>query len=351
MRTLSTPRPRHDGALTFEAHESAAPTGWDDALRDAGGVVFHSEAWAGHKTHDGGAEPLFCIWRDATSGDVAGRALGIRRPPSSTRAGRIVSKLAFDSTPTGAVGAADYVAPLAGWARTCRALIEVRLGSFDALSDWAPGGVPAPRRRTEYVLPPGGEEDVWAGMRSLARRKVKKAAAGGLECRRSSGTAELERFAAIYRTTMERLQASKGLDDPAVDVDRFAGSLAALLDRDHCRLYVALRAGEIVGGTAFATFGDRAYLVYSGATDAGRDDGAPFLILFTALGDLRASGFTHINLGGAAADAADPGSVDHGLHQFKTRFGAAAEERTSGELMLRPVRARLVESARRVVGR
>jgi hypothetical protein len=351
MRPLSTSRPRHDGALTFEAHESTAPNGWDDALRDAGGVVFHSEAWAGHKTHDGGAEPLFCIWRDATSGDVAGRALGIRRPPSSTRAGRIVSKLAFDSSPSGAVDGADYVAPLAGWARTRRALIEVRLGSFDALSDWAPAGVPGPRARIEYVLPPGVEEDVWTGMRSLARRKVKKATASGLECRLSAGATELERFAAIYRTTMERLQASKGLDDHGVDVDRFAGGLAALVERDRGRLYVALRDGEIVGGTAFATFGDRAYLVYSGATDAGRDDGAPFLILFTALGDLRASGFAHINLGGAAPDAADPASVDHGLHQFKTRFGAAAQERTSGELMLHPVRARLVESARKAVRR
>jgi hypothetical protein len=351
MRPLSIPRPRHDGALTFEAHESAAPSGWDDALRDAGGVVFHSEAWAGHKMHGGGAEPLFCIWRDAASGDVAGRALGIRRPPSTTRAGRIVSKLAFDSTPTGTAVGADYVAPLVGWARTRRALIEVRLGSFDALSDWAPGSVPAPRPRAEYVLPPGGEEDVWTGMRSLARRKVKKASASGLECRLASGTAELERFAAIYRTTMERLQASKGLDETVVDVDRFAGGLAALVERDHGRLYVALRAGEIVGGTAFATFGDRAYLVYSGATDAGRDDGAPFLILFTALGDLRAAGFANINLGGAAPDAADPNSVDHGLHQFKTRFGAGVEERTSGELMLHPLRARLVESARKVVGR
>jgi lipid II:glycine glycyltransferase (peptidoglycan interpeptide bridge formation enzyme) len=107
----------------------------------------------------------------------------------------------------------------------------------------------------------------------------------------------------------------------------------------------------MVGGTMFANFADRAYLIYSGATDAGRDEGAPFLILFTALKELRASGYPNVNLGGAAGDAPDPDSADHGLHQFKTRFGAAAEPRTSGTLRLRPLRARAVERVRGLVGR
>lgn len=164
MGLFSTSRPGYDDAhaaaeLTFEAHEHAAPSGWDAELRDVG-VVFHCEAWASHKVQSDG-EPLFCIWRNAASGDVAGRAVGIRRPPRSSRAGRIVPKLAFDSSPAGAADGVDYVAPLAGWARSRRSLDEVRLGSFDALSAWAPAGVPAPRQRTEYVLPPGQDEDAW----------------------------------------------------------------------------------------------------------------------------------------------------------------------------------------------
>jgi lipid II:glycine glycyltransferase (peptidoglycan interpeptide bridge formation enzyme) len=127
--------------------------------------------------------------------------------------------------------------------------------------------------------------------------------------------------------------------------------VAALVERDRGRLYVAVQDGRIVGGTLFATFADRAYLVHTGATDAGREEGAPFLVLFTALTELREAGFVHINLGGAAPDAEKPESPDHGLHQFKTRFGAEREERTSGTIALHPMRARVVEATRRLVRR
>lgn len=350
MHALSSSRPRHDdGPLTLEVHDDGAPAGWDGALAADGGVVFHCAAWADHKGTQGG-EPLFCVWRDQDGG-VAGRALGIRRPPSGSRAGRLAARLVFDSPPTSGRRGADFVRPLSSWARRHRALIEVGLGSFDAIGSWTPGALPRPQARIEYVVPDGDADDVWGGMRSLARRKVKKAEKGGLECRAVSDRESLRAFAAIYETTLARLNASKGVPTLGLDLDRHAASLAALVDRGHGRLYAALRDGELVAATLFATFGARAYLVYSGATDAGRDDGAPFLILSTALRELRADGFPHLNLGGAAPDAPQPESLDHGLHQFKTRFGAAVEERTSGSLLLRPARARLVGTARRVVRR
>lgn len=362
MEPLSSSRPQHDAAASrrrggsgagfeLEVHEDSAPAGWDSAVRAQRGVVFHTEAWASHKTSGGDGEPVFCTWRDLVSGEVAARALAIRRPPRATRAGKLVSKLAFNSPPVGIGAGSDFVSPLERWARGRATLIQVTLGSFDATSEWAPTVLPHPQRRSEYVLPAGGEADVWENMRGRARRGVKQASKTGVECRAVVEPAALREFAEVYRTTNERLEMLKALPPSHLHVGRFVDSLTALLERDQGRVYAATQDAHIVAGTVFATFGDRAYLIYSGATDSGRDEGAPFLAMYTALRELRAEGFAFINLGGAAGDAAEEKSPDHGLHQFKMRFGANREERTSGTIVLRPLRAKLIQGAQRLVRR
>lgn len=342
------------GELTLEIHPGKAPPGWDDELLTAGGVVFHSEAWAAHKTGAGEGDPLFCLWRESSGGAIAGRGLGIRRPREGSRAGRLAAKLEFDSPPASTAGGRDFVAPLAAWAKRAPALLELKLGSYDALGAWREAPLPRPRPRLEYVLPAGGgEEELRSGMRQLARRKVKRAEKEGLEGREAPSAGELREFVAVYRTTEQRLgQAKRGyVPDVGPDAEAFAASLEQLTACGRGKLFAAFAGDRLEAGTFFATFGTRAYMIYSGATDEGRGAGAPFLAMFAALRELRAAGFEQVNLGGAAGDAADPDSVDHGLHQFKTRFGAAAEPRASGSLLIRPLRARAVEGARRLVRR
>lgn len=340
--------------LTLEIHPGKAPPGWDDALLEVGGVVFHSSAWAAHKTGAGEGDPLFCLWREGPGGDVVGRGLGIRRPGEGSRAGRLAAKLGFDSPPATASPGLDFVAPLEAWARRSPALVEVELGSYDALGPWREEPPPRARARTEYVLPPGeGEEELWSAMRKLARRKVKRAEKDGQEGREAPSAEELREFVAVYRTTEERLSQTKRgyVPDVGPDAEAFAASLERLGGRGAGRLFASFADGRLEAGTYFATFGKRAYMIYSGATDEGREAGAPFLAMFAALRDLRAAGFEQIGLGGAAGDAPEPDSGDHGLHQFKTRFGAEAEPRSSGSLLLRPLRAKAVAGVRRLVRR
>lgn len=341
------------GDLALEIHPGKAPPGWDEALLEAGGVVFHSTAWAAHKTGAGEGDPLFCLWRRGAGGEIAGRALGVRRPGAGSRVGRVAAKLGFDSPPAASSPGLDFVAPLRDWARRSPALVEVTLGSYDALGPWRREPLPRPRARTEYVLPPGGEEEVWSEMRKLARRKVKRAEKDRQEGREAPGSGELREFVDVYRATEERLSQTKRgyLPDVGSDAEAFAASLEALTERGAGRLFASFAAGRLEAGAFFATFGRRAYMIYSGATDEGREAGAPFLAMFAALRELRAAGFEQIGLGGADGDAAEEGSADHGLHQFKTRFGAAAEPRTSGALLVRPLRARAVAGARRLVRR
>lgn len=335
------------GMPALEIYPHDAPSGWDDALRTDGGVVFHSTAWASYKVHENGGEPLFCAWLEG--GEVIARALAMRRPPRSSRLGRVAAKLVFDSPPTGAAGA-EFVPPLLGGIRDDRAVTEIGLGSFDARGPWLPGEMPQRRARCEFVLPPGDADDVWVQMRQLARRKVKRAQKADFSVRPAPGEKDLAAFAEIYAITEARLVANKGYEPGSrFDRARFAAALGDLIANGAGRLYGAFRGEELEAGVVFTTFGERAYMIYSGATDEGRNIGGPFLVMFEALKDLRESDYETINLGGAAGDADDPASSEHGLYQFKTRFGAEVEEMASGTLVTRPLRAKLVAGLRKAV--
>jgi lipid II:glycine glycyltransferase (peptidoglycan interpeptide bridge formation enzyme) len=245
----------------------------------------------------------------------------------------------------------DFAAPVGRWAKRQRALVEVALGSFDSPGSWAPREVPGAAPRLEYVLPLGDEEAFKAGVRRLVRRKVKRAAETGVEVRRTRDEEHVRAFTRLWARSNERLSETKGLPEAAVDLDVFADSLRGLLAGERCRLYMAFAEEGPQAGWVFATYPAGAYSIYTGATDTARDSGASFLSLFSALEELRGEGVPQANLGGAPADAGEPESPDHGLHQFKTRFGAEPVRRVSGCLVPRPLRARLVQKAQRLASR
>jgi hypothetical protein len=338
------------GTLELEVHEKTAPPGWDEDLRGAGGVVFHSEAWASYKVHEGGGEPLFCVWRDG--GEPAGRALAIRRPPRSSRLGRLAGKVVFDAPPSGGAEGAEFLPSLSEWCRSADGVVEVTLGSYDVVGSWGPEELPQPRRRLEYVLPPGDEEAIWAHMRPKVRRTVRVAAKRDLVSRLAEGPEDMRAFAEVYGITQARLRRDKGFEPgSALDRESFAKALQVLTERGVGRLYLAERAGQLAAGALFAVFGGRAYMVFSGSTDEARRLGGPYFVLCEAACDMRRSEIPTINLGGSGGDAADPGSPEYGLYEFKTRMGATVEPRTSGTLLPRPLRAKLVGAARKVVRR
>lgn len=329
-----------------------APSDWDEQLAASSGVVFHSRAWADYKVQESGGEPFYCLWREPRAGAVVGRALGLRRPSRGSLASRLAVRWAFDSPPAASGGGHDFAAALRSSAAGSPAVIEVGLGSYDARGEWCPEPLPNPRPRMEFVLPEGEPDEIWAGMRQLARRKVKKAGQAGLVCRRAADLKEIAAFADVYAVTVARLERDKGVDSGGgLNRERFATALDCLQRAGGGSLYAAHRDGRLEAGAVFATFADRAYMIHSGATDAGRDAGASFLVMSEALGDLRKRGHRFLNLGGAGGDAADPGSSEHGLYQFKTRFGASVAPCVSGTIVVRPRRAGAIAGLRRIVRR
>lgn len=331
--------------------QDVPPASWDEDLRANRGVVFHSLGWAGYKRFENGGDPVYCLWREP-GGEVVGRALGFRRPGLDSLAAKLGTKLVFDAPPACARDGLDFLAPLQRWAAATHGVTEVTLGSYDERVAWAPGGPPNPTSRMEFVLPAGDVDSVWEEMRTLARRKVKKARKAGFETILATDVKDLRAFADVYAVTVTRLEDDKGVAaGSGIEPEAFAAALELLGKEGVGCLYTAGREGRVEAGVVFATFGDRAYLIHSGAADEGRDEGAPFLVLHDALRDLRERGHSEINLGGAGGDATDPESSEHGLHQFKTRFGAAVEPRTSGALLPRPGRARVTRTVRKLVRR
>lgn len=341
---------RLQSELVLEVHEGEAPADWNEWLLRAGGSAFHSVDWARHKAHGGAGDALFCSWRSEPAGEDIARAVAIRRPPRRSRIGRIASKVIFDSPPATQAAGQDFVTPLALWAKGQRALLEVDLGSLDARCAWVPGETPGRQRRREYLLPTGPDWDLWKGMSRASHRNIKRARKTDMETRVGGGT-DLGQFVRIYRSTLERLKGVKDLGF-RLDDDSFRDSLEPLFEqggRGH--LYLAGRDGATEAGWLFIALGDRACAVYSGMTEEARACGGNTLSLYDAVCDLQQRGIVEVNLGGASWHAIDPDSPDHGLHVYKTRFGGEPQEREGGVLALRPLRARLIDSVRRVVGR
>lgn len=328
------------------------PPGWDDAIRAAGGNVFATEAWAEFQCHGRRGDALYCRWTGA-EGAVA-RALGIRRPGRASRAGRVAGRVIFDTPPVGGPAGQDHVAPLRRWARRRPALLDVELRSADARGAWCGGMPPEPVHRLELVrtISTDGEALV-AGIHAKHRRSLKKAADLGVAVREVAAgeTTALRRFAELGEESGRQLERRKGVVAAKADLDAFAGSLAVLMERRAGRLWLAEHDGAAEAGAFFGVFGDSAYYLYSGASEAARDLVAVPLALGAALRALGAAGVTHVNLGGVGADAADPASQDHGLLRFKARWGAEPVPRLGGVIALRPRRAAAVARLRRLTGR
>jgi hypothetical protein len=327
-------------APILEVHEREPPPGWQEAVDATEGGVFHTLGWAMHRCHGGQGEPLFCEWRDAESGAVVARALAIRRPGRDSLVGRLAARVVLDSTPLSQANGLDFVSGLTDWARRRPAVLDLSLGSYDARREWRPGGPPAPIRRCEFILEPSEPEAVTAGVRGdSVKSNLRKAKRAGVDVRRA-GVADVSLFAELYDETLRGLEERKGVSSPELARERFAASLVPLLESGHGRLYLAHRSdASPEAGWIFGVSRGGAYAVYSGAAPSARKTGSSSLALVEAMKDLVLDGFGRINLGGTPASASDPASPDHGLYTFKLRFGARVEERTSGNLMVRPRRA------------
>jgi hypothetical protein len=314
--------------------------------------MFHSTAWADYRRVRDGATPLFLEWwSDWTADEPLAMALGFESPDRSTLRGRLARRLEFDSPPASLIGGADLLSPLTNWARRSRALVELRCGSFDARSAWTPGALRDLTWRYEFLVQRREGVALLAGMRKGARSSIRKAQRIGVEVTACDEPNGLQRFSALHAQTIQRLRQVKGLNDPVPDQERACEQLAVLLTHNAGRMYFAHHEGETVAGCFFGLFSRSAYYLLSGAVSHAATLGATGLALFIAMDDFVSQGYTRINLGGTAGDAAEHGSADHGLYSFKKGLGGQPVQVAGGRRTLRPLRSHLANGVMRAVVR
>src|ERR1700761_2698382 len=334
--------------LRLEVSEQAGPE-WDTQVRAFSGSLYHCSAWSAFRAADG-AQPLFFRWWDAETGELAALAVGARRPPATSRIGRLAAYVHIESPPATHRSDADFVTPLRGWASSTERsprLNEVQLGSFDSRGAWAPDGPPNAIHRLEFIvrtLEPGG---VVRAMRRGIRGQINRSRRMGVDVRATSGTEDLLVFARLYEQTGQRLLATKGVAPNAARPEARAEMLDILARRGAARLYLAYLDGAPVAGCLFGIWNGTAYYLQNGADERARSCAAVHRLLHDAICDFAGDGFTRVNLGGVPAAARDESSVDRGLYQFKSGFGTDPVTCLGGTLVLRAGRVRALELVRR----
>ena len=291
--------------------ETRTPPNWWERLQRAAGGFFHSPAGLRAGAPDGA--PLYAtLWR---GGQAVGVAAGVR-----TRC-----RLSYDArhayfpTAPALVEPAWRDAALAALADALRdgGIAEARFDSFDAPAWSGEGRGP---ERLEYVLALTPERSgAMPDCSTHHRRHIRR----GEREHWSLGTLHGAAAAAALEDVMglagrRAARRGSGFDPlvPAIAADRALDApwgATTFVARDG----LALLAAALVGWS-----NGRAFYVSGGATEAGYAVGASAWLHWRIQQCLITEGFVTYNLGGAPATAVRPDDPSHGLHRFKTGFGA-----------------------------
>jgi hypothetical protein len=304
---------------------SAPPAEWPEWVRRAGGGFFHSPL--GLEAGAPGGTPLYA-WYIRGDSTIA-VALGV---VAGCRLGLVESHAHFPTWPAFAE-MADRSLGLSrlGAVLRNRGIAEARWDAFDSAATAPPAAVPT---RGEYLLDLSRMDDasVWPPS-TEHRRKVRHGEREGWTLTRLTGSAAVEALTAVMDRVAGRI-ASRG-GTAVTQVPPMAADLGE--DRTgHAETWAATRGGELLAAVLLGVGETRAYYVMGGATTAGYGCGASAWLHARVAGQLANAGLRHYNLGGAPIAAKEPGDPAHGLHRFKTGFGAEVVPCAGDRWVLRP---------------
>lgn len=308
---MSTSGPSHPAHGWHFDHEP--PGDWSDLVARFDTSFFHTPA--GLRVGAPFGEPLYGRWHDAEG--VGAIALGV-----ATRcrlSGR--SRHAYFPCPPALRPGADRATVDREFVRALRALGFAELGcdSFDAGSILRP----APRpNRWEYVValadvrgeghwPPNGNH----------RRTIRRGDREGWALRELAGEHAAGALHAVSATVIERAT-KRGLPFSA-DLPPAAWDPPEIRGGGSVRTRAAFHEDVLLAAILVGSSPRHAFYVMGGATEAGYAVGASAWLHAHTMMDLAAAGLETYNLGGVPPHAHDPNDPSHGLHRFKSGFGAA----------------------------
>lgn len=288
------------------------PDEWPLLVRELNGGFFHTPS--GLRVGAPAGDPVYarCLADDLT----IAIALGVR---SQCRLSARARHVYFPAAPAMREGV-DRREIRIRLARRMRedGIAEVTWDSFDSGCFDLPAATPT---RWEYVLELAtvGDGAEWPGSQ-LHRRCVRRGDRSGWELVGLHGPAARTTLSTVTAGATERAE-EKGagfesvippiVDDPPASTEEWGATTYQARDED------GLLAAVLVGQTT-----DRAYYLMGGATERGYTLGASHWLQARLARRFADHGLRHYNLGGAPFTAPEPTDRAHGLHRFKTGFGA-----------------------------
>jgi len=295
---------------------SSCPTDWSSLLERCGAGLFHSPPGLVASGEQG--EPFFA---ELVEGDeVLGVAAGVQRRcrvPPIPRHVHLASPPALapgvDVSPSLAIDALLDGARDAGWA-------DLTISSFEAGGEVPVGeGGTGLAPRQEYDIPLcGTSQDLERRLSTHHRRRLPDRAEWTL--RTLSGRDGRALLHHVTNSARHRAATRRGVTYDEVvlpPVDAFREAPAWGLTT-----YAVMRGEEPLAACLVGWAGKRAYYVSGGSTPDGYARNASVWLHLQIAAAFQSAGFTHYCLGGAPASAIDPSDPSHGLHRFKTGFGA-----------------------------
>ncbi|HYK11342.1 MAG TPA: GNAT family N-acetyltransferase [Gemmatimonadales bacterium] len=304
----------NDTRLRWHLH-STCPPDWALHIERSRAGLFHSPAGLAASTEQG--EPFFA--KLVEGNEVVGIAAGVHRrcrmPPLPKHAHLPSPPVVVCDAGIPASAMLDSLVACAereGWA-------DLNVASMEAHGAVPIGGRGTPlQARHEYDLPLAGSfGDLARRLTSHHRRRLPPD--GEWTLKTLSG-AEARAMVAEVTTSARRRASSlrRGFDDVTLPpAHAFREDPAWGLTT-----YAAMRGDAPLAAALVGWAGKRAYYVSGGSTPDGYARNASVWLHLQVAAAFQSAGFTHYCLGGAPASAVDPNDPSHGLHRFKTGFGA-----------------------------
>jgi hypothetical protein len=303
-----------DTRVHWHVHSSCPPN-WSTSIERCRAGLFHSPAGLAASGEPG--KPFFAELRDGD--ELVGIAAGVQRrcrvpplpkhvhlpsPPALVPASGLPLSVAMDAL-------VEYAGE-AGWA-------DLNVSSMEAFGAVPPGDGATPcASRQEYDVPlDGTAADLEHRLSPHHRRRLPKGDAWALVTR--SGPEALAVLAQVVNSAQDRASTRRGVFYEATlpPVGAFREDAAWGLTT-----YAVMRDNVLLAAALVGWAGKRAYYVSGGSTPDGYARNASVWLHVQIARAFQSAGFTHYCLGGAPASAVDPTDASHGLHRFKTGFGA-----------------------------
>ena len=163
-------------------------------------------------------------------------------------------------------------------------------------------------------------ETLLSGMHTVHRTNIRRAERNGITMRQDGSIEALMTLRAMQEVAAER-SAKRGSGFKVRDRAYFERVQERVYGPGFGELLLAEQNGVPVAALAYLTGARRAMTVRSGATPAGYETYAMYLLQFEVIKRAKERSTIEINLGGVPEAAAEEGHPERGLYDFKRGFG------------------------------